>query len=129
LFKKILSVLSKIDSLANSTVAEKSNSNQYSDKDELLSRIKKLEDNQKEILQKQTNSSDNEEDYSLSEKQMEFAISLIEKTRDYELAVPPSKLTVKDLNRLVAFNRYKNKGAIVNLEKKGILKRKSNAFT
>jgi hypothetical protein len=123
LLKKILGLLGKTEPKNLTTVAENSNAIQYNDKEELLNRIKKLEDKQQELLQKQTNSSENEEDYSLSEKQMEFALSLIEKIRDYDLAVEPSKLTVKDLNRLVAFNRYNNKGAIVNLEKKGILKR------
>ncbi|MDQ6598122.1 hypothetical protein [Bacillus salipaludis] len=65
------------------------------------------------------------EDYSLTPKQIEFALSLIEKTREYELAMYPANLTVKDLNKLIAFNRYKNKGIIVNLVKKGVLRKKA----
>ncbi|WP_231510857.1 ABC transporter ATP-binding protein [Bacillus sp. UNC438CL73TsuS30] len=64
------------------------------------------------------------EDYSLTPKQIEFALSLIEKTREYELAADAAKLTVKDLNKLIAFNRYKNKGILVNLVKKGVLRNK-----
>ena len=66
-----------------------------------------------------------EEDYTLSAKQTEYALSLIEKVKDeYELAIEPSLLTIKDLNRLIAYNRYKNKGTLVNLVKKGVLARK-----
>jgi len=70
-------------------------------------------------------SSNDQEDYSLTPKQIEFFLSLIEKTREYELATSPAQLTVKDLNKLIAFNRYKNKGILINLVKKGVLKRKS----
>ncbi|WP_260631658.1 ABC transporter ATP-binding protein [Neobacillus niacini] len=66
-----------------------------------------------------------EEDYTLSAKQIEYALSLIEKVKDeFELAIEPSLLTIKDLNRLIAYNRYKNKGTLVNLVKKGVLARK-----
>jgi len=66
-----------------------------------------------------------EEDYTLSAKQTEYALSLIEKVKDeFELAIQPSLLTIKDLNRLIAYNRYKNKGTLVNLVKKGVLARK-----
>ncbi|MBY0147767.1 ABC transporter ATP-binding protein [Neobacillus niacini] len=66
-----------------------------------------------------------DEDYTLSAKQVEYALSLIEKVKDeFELAIAPSKLTIKDLNRLIAYNRYKNKGTLINLVKKGILKKK-----
>jgi hypothetical protein len=66
-----------------------------------------------------------EEDYTLSTKQIEYALSLIEKVKDeFELAIEPSLLTIKDLNRLIAYNRYKNKGTLVNLVKKGVLARK-----
>jgi hypothetical protein len=66
-----------------------------------------------------------EEDYTLSAKQIEYALSLIEKVKDeFELAIEPSLLTIKDLNRLIAYNRYKNKGTLVNLMKKGVLARK-----
>jgi hypothetical protein len=66
-----------------------------------------------------------EEDYTLSAKQIEYALSLIDKVKnEFELAIDPSQLTIKDLNRLIAYNRYKNKGTIVNLVKKGVLKKK-----
>lgn len=66
-----------------------------------------------------------EEDYTLSAKQIEYALSLIEKVKDeFELAIDPSNLTIKDLNRLIAYNRYKNKGTLINLVKKGVLKKK-----
>ena len=66
-----------------------------------------------------------DEDYTLSAKQIEYALSLIEKVKDeFELAIEPSNLTIKDLNRLIAYNRYKNKGTLVNLVKKGVLTRK-----
>jgi hypothetical protein len=66
-----------------------------------------------------------DEDYTLSTKQIEYALSLIEKVKgEFELAIDPSELTIKDLNRLIAYNRYKNKGTIINLVKKGVLKKK-----
>jgi hypothetical protein len=66
----------------------------------------------------------NEDDYSLSTKQIEYALTLISKLNgEYELAIDPNKLTVKDLNRLIAYFRYKNKGTLINLVKKGVLKR------
>jgi hypothetical protein len=123
LLKKILGLLGKTEPKTPTTVIE--NNNTLQDKEELLNRIKILEEKQQEMLNNQTSKPEIEEDYTLTDKQMEFALSLIDKMRDYELAVDPSRLTVKDLNRLVAYNRYNNKGAIVNLEKKGILKRKS----
>ena len=72
---------------------------------------------------KQVTSQD--EHYTLSAKQIEYAQSLIEKVKEeFELAIEPSKLTIKDLNRLIAYNRYKNKGTLINLVKKGVLKKK-----
>jgi hypothetical protein len=66
-----------------------------------------------------------DEDYTLSAKQIEYALSLIEKVKEeFSLAIDPSKLTIKDLNRLIAYNRYKNKGTLINLVKKGVLKKK-----
>ena len=57
-----------------------------------------------------------DEDYTLSAKQIEYALSLIEKVKDeFELAIDPSNLTIKDLNRLIAYNRYKNKGTLLIL--------------
>ena len=65
------------------------------------------------------------DDYTLSLKQIEYALTLIDKVNDeFELAIDPAKLTVKDLNRLIAYQRYKNKGTLVNLVKKGVLRRK-----
>jgi hypothetical protein len=62
------------------------------------------------------------EDYSLTPKQTEYALSLVYQLRgEYELAIPPSALTVKDLNRLIAYPKFKNKGILVNLVKKGVL--------
>lgn len=66
-----------------------------------------------------------EENYKLTEKQKAYALSLIEKfNNEFELSIDPAELTVKDLNRLIAFNRYKNKGILVNLVKKGVLRKK-----
>ncbi|MEK5268759.1 hypothetical protein ABER60_13470 [Heyndrickxia coagulans] len=60
------------------------------------------------------------EDDSLTPKQTEYALSLVYQLRgEYELAIPPSALTVKDLNRLIAYPKFKNKGILVNLVKKG----------
>lgn len=65
-----------------------------------------------------------QDDYSLSAKQIEYAISMIEKLKgEFVLAIEPSKLTIKDLNRLIAYQKYKNKGTLVNLVKKGVLRR------
>jgi hypothetical protein len=83
-----------------------------------------LENNQTEQLSHGRGTS-LEEDYTLSAKQIEYALSLIEKVKDeFELAIEPTLLTIKDLNRLIAYNRYKNKGTLVNLMKKGVLARK-----
>ena len=66
------------------------------------------------------------EEYKLTEKQIVYALSLIEKFHpEFELAISPAELMVKDLNRLIAYNRYKNKGILINLVKKGVLRRKS----
>ncbi|WP_251551237.1 ABC transporter ATP-binding protein [Neobacillus muris] len=67
---------------------------------------------------------DNQEDYSLTPKQIEFALSLIYKVKnEYELAINPAELTIKDLNKLIAYNKFKNKGILVNLAKKGVLRK------
>jgi hypothetical protein len=50
-----------------------------------------------------------EEDYTLSAKQIDYALSLIAKLEDFESAIDSTQLTIKDLNRLIAYNRYKNK--------------------
>jgi hypothetical protein len=65
------------------------------------------------------------EDYSLTPKQIDFALSLIDKVKnEYELAIDPANLTIKDLNKLIAYNKFKNKGILINLTKKGILRKK-----
>jgi hypothetical protein len=66
-----------------------------------------------------------QEDYSLSPKQIDFALALIEKTKEFQLAVDPATLTVKDLNKLIAYNKFRNKGILVNLTKKGVLRKNS----
>jgi hypothetical protein len=71
--------------------------------------------------EKQTENQDN---YKLTSKQIEYAQSLIDKVRnEFELAIEPTELTVKDLNRLIAYQRYKNKGTLINLVKKGVLRK------
>ncbi|UGB33131.1 ABC transporter ATP-binding protein [Metabacillus sp. B2-18] len=71
----------------------------------------------------QTPSTDDEE-HLLTPKQIDYALSLIDKVKDeFVIAIDPTKLTVKDLNRLIGYNRYKNKGTLVNLVKKGVLKK------
>ncbi len=66
-----------------------------------------------------------QEDYTLTAKQIEYALSLIDKvSNEFALAIDPAKLTIKDLNRLIAYNRYKNKGTLINLVKKGVLRKK-----
>lgn len=65
------------------------------------------------------------EDYTLTAKQIDFALSLIDKVQgEYELAIESSKLTIKDLNKLIAYNKYKNKGILINLVKKGVIRKK-----
>jgi hypothetical protein len=129
MLKKILDLFVKkaLNSSNENSVVE--NNLADKDKEELLIRIKKLEDKQNEMQKAQNQKPANEEDYLLTDKQIEFSLTLLDKiSREYQLAVEPSTLTVKDLNRLVAYNRYHNKGAIVNLEKKGILKKKTKEF-
>ncbi|MBY0121471.1 ABC transporter ATP-binding protein [Bacillus sp. S/N-304-OC-R1] len=66
----------------------------------------------------------NGDEYKLTAKQMEFALSLISKiSNEYKLAITPTELTVKDLNRLIAYQRYGNKGTLINLVKNGVLKK------
>jgi hypothetical protein len=130
MLKKILGLIVKeaVNTSNKDSVAENSTLSNK-DKEELLTRIKMLEDKQSEMQMAQNQKPANEEDYFLTDKQIEFALTLLDKiSREYQLAVEPSTLTVKDLNRLVAYNRYHNKGALVNLEKKGILKKKSKVF-
>ncbi|WNS73672.1 ABC transporter ATP-binding protein [Bacillus sp. DTU_2020_1000418_1_SI_GHA_SEK_038] len=66
----------------------------------------------------------NRDDYKLTAKQLEFALSLIAKvSKEFKLVIDPSELTVKDLNRLIAYQRYGNKGTLINLVKNGVLKK------
>lgn len=61
----------------------------------------------------------------LTEKQIEYAKSLIKKLeQEYELMIDYSSLTKKDLDRLIAYFKYKNGGALHNLVKNGVLKSK-----
>jgi hypothetical protein len=63
------------------------------------------------------------EDKPLTEKQIEFAKSMIKKLeKEYELIVDYSSLTQTELNRLSVYFRYKNVGALNNLVKSGVLK-------
>jgi len=65
------------------------------------------------------------EEYTLTAKQIDFALALIEKVNgEYELAIEPTQLTIKDLNKLIAYNKYKNKGILINLVKKGVIRKK-----
>jgi hypothetical protein len=126
LIKKILSIFGKTDASPSNKNTENNQTFHDKEKEEILNKIKLLEEQQQEILNAQTNNSESE-DYTLTEKQLVFALSLIEKlNKNYELGINPSELTIKDLNRLVAYNKYKNVGALVNLEKKGVLKKKVN---
>lgn len=64
-----------------------------------------------------------EEVVFLTPNQIEFALSVLSEVKEeFELAVNPDQLTIKDLNRLTAYSIYKNKGTLVNLVKKGVLK-------
>lgn len=66
----------------------------------------------------------NRDDYKLTAKQMDYALSLIDKVgNEFKLAIDPTELTVKDLNRLIAYQRYGNKGTLINLVKSGVLKK------
>ncbi|OCA90405.1 hypothetical protein A8F94_00470 [Bacillus sp. FJAT-27225] len=65
----------------------------------------------------------NSEDYSLTDKQIQYFISLTTKF-NCELTTDPANLTLKDLNKMIAYNRFKNKGILINLEKKGVIKTK-----
>lgn len=62
---------------------------------------------------------------SLTKKQIEFAKSLIEKLGDdYELGVHDSSLSKKDFDRLLVYFRYKNDGALNNLVKSGVIRKR-----
>ncbi|ALC90592.1 hypothetical protein AM500_12960 [Bacillus sp. FJAT-18017] len=65
-----------------------------------------------------------DEDYSLTDKQIDFALSLLDKVKnEYILVTDPANLTLKDLNKLIAYNKFKNKGILINLAKKGVIKK------
>jgi DNA mismatch repair ATPase MutL len=75
-------------------------------------------------IKENTQKEHNQEDNKLTAKQIDYALSIIAKLNgEYILAAEPSDLTLKDLNRLIYYNRYKNKGILVNLAKKGVLKK------
>ncbi|MBH0166747.1 GIY-YIG nuclease family protein [Fictibacillus sp. 7GRE50] len=61
----------------------------------------------------------------LTPKQEEYAKSLIHKLEHYELVSDDIDLSKKDLDRLIMFFKFKNKGTLVNMVKEGILKEKS----
>jgi Meiotically up-regulated gene 113 len=60
----------------------------------------------------------------LTPKQIEYAKSMVNKLDYYELFINDSELTKKDLDRLIVYFKYKNKGTLVNMVKEGILKEK-----
>ncbi|ANU13149.1 hypothetical protein B481_0501 [Planococcus halocryophilus Or1] len=65
------------------------------------------------------------EEKPLTLKQVEFAKTLIKKLeQEYELNVPYSKWTQKDLNRLSVYFRFKNSNALNNLVESGVLTKK-----
>lgn len=61
----------------------------------------------------------------LTPKQEEYAKSLIHKLEHFELVSNDIELSKKDLDRLIMYFKFKNKGTIVNMVKEGILKEKS----
>lgn len=62
----------------------------------------------------------------LTPKQEEYAKSLIHKLEHYELVSQDIELSKKDLDRLIMYFKFKNKGTLVNMVKEGILKEKSS---
>ncbi|KIL49086.1 GIY-YIG nuclease family protein [Jeotgalibacillus campisalis] len=68
---------------------------------------------------------DHSEQILLTKKQLDYAKTMLSKLEnDYTLVKDYSSLTTADLNRLSAYFTYKNKGALVNLVKQGVLKPK-----
>ncbi|MDM5317199.1 GIY-YIG nuclease family protein [Fictibacillus sp. b24] len=61
----------------------------------------------------------------LTPKQIEYAKSMLNKLDKYELVINDAELTKKDLDRLIMYFKFKNKGTLVNMVKEGILKEKS----
>ncbi|MCM3671086.1 ABC transporter ATP-binding protein [Mesobacillus maritimus] len=120
-----------IDKLFKATLAEKNSDIKTISQEEIEAlvdaKVKEHTANIQTTLREQTSPTNKEttEDYTLTPKQVEYALSLIEKVKhEFELTIDPSELTIKDLNRLIAYQRYKNKGTLVNLVKKGVLRKK-----
>ncbi|WP_282154959.1 ABC transporter ATP-binding protein [Cytobacillus gottheilii] len=110
MFNKIFQLFSKPD-------------NKQNEKDIILEKLDKLEKQQQQLLDTHSKE-ESKENYTLSPKQLEYALSIINTLgNNLKLNISPETLTVKDLNRLVAYQKYKNKGALINLEKKGVLKK------
>lgn len=61
----------------------------------------------------------------LTPKQIEYAKSMVNKLDKYELIINDAELTKKDLDRLIMYFKFKNKGTLVNMVKEGILKEKA----
>ena len=120
-----------IDKLFKATQVEKNSDIKTISQEEIEAlvdaKVKEHTANIQTTLREQTSPTNKEttEDYTLTPKQVEYALSLIEKVKhEFELTIDPSELTIKDLNRLIAYQRYKNKGTLVNLVKKGVLRKK-----
>lgn len=61
----------------------------------------------------------------LTTKQIEYAKSLIAKLGDdYEIGVHDTALSKKDFDRLLVYFRYKNDGALKNLVKSGVIRKR-----
>lgn len=80
---------------------------------------------QAEVKKESVATNDPNDDKPLTLKQIDFAKTLIQKLdNEYILNVSPSTLTQTDLKRLSVYFRFKNKGALINLVKSGVLKAK-----
>ncbi|TXC92638.1 ABC transporter ATP-binding protein [Metabacillus litoralis] len=112
-----------LEKLLNSKQQTVSTEKQYISEDQVQAIVDQRLKEHASTLQ-QTTTSTEEEEHLLTAKQIDYALSLVHKIDDFILAIDPAKLTVKDLNRLIAYNRYKNKGTVVNLVKKGVLRKK-----
>ncbi|KZE69163.1 hypothetical protein AWM68_02535 [Fictibacillus phosphorivorans] len=66
----------------------------------------------------------NSEKIYLTPKQIDYAKSMITKLNRYELVISDAELTKKDLDRLIMYFKFKNKGTLANMVKEGILKEK-----
>jgi hypothetical protein len=79
--------------------------------------------NQPSINTEEQESVDSDNNRPLTEKQIEFAKTMIKKLeKEYELITDYSSLTETDLKRLSVYFRFKNIGALKNLVKSGVLK-------